>query len=246
MFPLIHFHLNKQLCAPTPFLALGGLFPDLGSFCGLERQRSHYMGRDFFSWCKTHALHALDLAKGVFYHGSTPGCVDYYADECWPGGEKGWCFQKGLPFMPQVVQATCLPPEFVWWKSHNFVEMALELVINERRPRLRPELLALAEDKAAQGEAAALLSLYAGLDEAVLRGALGRIKEIFTIERVDPPAFAQSQARAFARRFGIHGASVPRMAALIEEIARSIEPECDGLLLAIQQNMRSVACLDIV
>ncbi|MCL2677973.1 MAG: hypothetical protein FWE85_02845 [Clostridiales bacterium] len=241
MFPLIHFYLNKQLRPPTPFLALGGLFPDLGNICGLERQRSHYMGRDFFSWCESRAPHALDLARGVFYHGSTPGGADYYADEFWPGGEKGWCFQKGRPFMAQVARATCLPTDFIWWKSHNFVEMALELITIERQPLLNRELLALVEDEPAQTEAARLLSLYAGLDEAQTRGAFGRIKEIFTIEEVSPTALAQSQARAFERRFNVRNASVPLMAALLEEIAQVIAPEYDGLLSVIGKNMQAHA-----
>ena len=121
--------------------------------------------------------------------------------------------------------------------------MALELITAERQPLLNRELLELVKDEAAQAEAASVLSFYTGLDESVLRGALGRIREIFTIEQVTPPALAQSQARAFVRRFGIHDASVPLMAALLEEIALFIEPEYDGLLAAIQQNMRTVACL---
>ena len=241
MYPLVHFYLNKQLRAPTPFLALGGIFPDMGRTVGLERQKSHYMGRDFWSWCTSHAPHALDLARAIFYHGSTPGGADYYADEYWPGGEKGWCFQKGALFMPQVAQATRLSPEYIWWKSHNFVEMALELITIKRQPLLSRELLALVLDGPAQAEAARLLSLYTGLDESLLRNAFGRIKESFTIERVTPLILAQNQAQALANHFDIRDASVPRMEALLEEMARSIEPEYDALFSTIRQNMRTVA-----
>lgn len=225
MFPLVHYFVNSQIINPVPSLmALGGLFPDIATAAGVDRDAAHSLGGPFHAWCKMSAPKMIPLAKGIISHGIDPHGVDYYADEYWPGGQKGWCFQHGEKYMAQVAQVTQLPPNLIWWKSHNFIEMGCELITDRDQPKIKDALRAAIEDRAAIREAAAALAAYTGIASENIVGAFARVPDIFAIDEISAKKLADKQNISFALRHRVTAADPPAMAKLICQISRELEP----------------------
>ena len=226
MFPLVHYYVNYKLYDRIPkHTVLGGMWPDLAAAAGWNRNDAHVMGDDFYQWCMEHAPEGRDLARGIISHCSKPKCVDYYADEYWPGYHKGWCFLMGEPYMPEVAAATKLESNKIWWKAHNFVEISFELMTDEADPSLKKDLLAVLNDSSAIREIAELLSAYTGCPAGAICAAYAGAPQTFALENVSPEELAQKQHLSFIRRFDHHDADVPAMAALIRKMKRELANE---------------------
>jgi len=219
MFPIVHYHVNEIAYGQaSQLMALGGLFPDLASGAGLTRDEAHQMGAALYRWCAQEAPALLPLARGVISHGTMPYGVDYYADEYWPGCEKGWCFELGKPWIERIAAVTRLPERLCWWKSHNFVEMCYELLTIEQYPKIGVSIMAALKNDALLGEAAAVLSLYTGKDSKLISGMFKQAPQIFSLEEVSPHSLAERQNAAFRYRHNVYNADVMGMAALLSEM----------------------------
>ncbi len=222
MFPIVHHYANKLLHSQIhPFMVFGGIFPDLAINAGMNRDAAHEMGGDFYAWCLENAPIGLPLAKGIICHGNKPPGMDFFADEYWPGGEKGWCFQQGVPWMPKVKKATGLADNLIWWKAHNFIEMALELLVLEENPGLNLEILAALEDKTASVEVSNILRAYTKIPSQNFIAVFSRAGDIFALHKVSPETLAQKQAASLKRKGGTP--DIPAMADLILEISLSLK-----------------------
>lgn len=221
MFPLVHHYVNKLLNQNFhPFIVYGGLFPDLASGAGYNRDEAHEMGDKFYKWCQVNAPEGLPLARGIICHGNNPAGIDFYADEYWPGGEKGWCFQQGVQWMDKVQKATGLPDELIWWKSHNFIEISLELLMEEEFPSLSQEILKALEDKSAAREVSKILQAYTGIEKEEYQAIYTRATNVFALNAISPQHLAQKQAISFKIRYNILDSDVSAMANLIREISQ--------------------------
>lgn len=239
MFPLVHYFVNRQIYVSVPpLMALGAIFPDLAAGAGLNRDRAHEMGADFYGWCRSNAPEGLPLAIGVASHGINPQGVDYYSDEFWPGSQKGWCFLQGEPYMPQVAAATRLPEDLIWWKAHNFVEMSYELVTDLDHPELKQELLAALRDHAAQQKAAMLLAAYTGGNPELIIGMFNHAPNIFALTEVSASQLAFKQDISYKLRHNVTNADTAAMAGLIEQMSRELR---DGYYPFMKQLIRLTA-----
>lgn len=224
MFPIVHYFTNKTFNQKGgAFLILGGIFPDLASSAGIKRDDAHQVGESFYYYCLENAREGLPLARGILGHGIKPYGMDYYADEYWPGGERGWCFQQGKSWARKVGQSTLLPEELWYWKSHNFIEMALDLLVDREHPELKNEILRGISDESQIREAAGLLATFFDLDHIIIADALKRATAVFSIENLSPLDMAKKQAEAFKRRHMVYNSDVFAMAELLEEIAQSLD-----------------------
>jgi len=234
MFPLVHHYADKIISplAEDHLMIFGGLFPDLASGGGMERNFAHECGALFYEWCRKNAPEGLLMARSVICHGTEPKGLDYYADEDWNGGPKGWCFHEGKKYMDGVRKATPLGEDYILWKAHNFVEMGLELLVLEKEKTLCEELLAAIDDRSAAAYAADIF-YGAFRDNGCVRERLKdvflRAADIFAIEIVTPTTLAEKQAKSFVKRFGIRDANVPAMAALLEEIREDLRKNDLGM-----------------
>ena len=225
MFPLVHYFVNSQIKdSVPPLMALGGIFPDIASAAGINRGAAHCMGRSLYYWCRDNAPEMIPLAKGVISHGIDPHCVDYYADEYWPGYPKGWCFLHGEKYMARVAEATGLPQHLIWWKAHNFIEMGCELITDRDHPKIKDDLLAAVNDASAIREAAACLAAYSGIPEERFVTAFAKVPHIFAIREISAEQLATRQCRGFFIRHRVTHADPPAIAALIHQISGEIEP----------------------
>ena len=225
MFPIVHYYVNMAVYGQAPpLMALGGLFPDLASGTGLTRDEAHQMGAAFCRWCACEAPHMLPLARGIISHGIMPYGVDHYADEHWPGCEKGWCFEQGKPWIDRIAAVTRLPERLGWWKSHNFVEMSYELLTIEHCPCIGGNIMAAVNDEALVASAATELSRYTGKDAELIGGMFRKAPHIFALEEVSPRALAERQDSAFRRRHNVYDADIAGMAALLDEMKEALRP----------------------
>jgi len=223
MFPLVHYFVNRNIYGSVPkLMVFGAVWPDLAAGSGYNRDAAHQMGRDFYSWCLEQEPGYLDLARGVISHGNNPHCVDYFADEDWPGCEKGWCFAKGVPYMDRVGASTRLPRRLHWWKAHNFVEMSYELITAADQPGIGKDLLAALDDEAAKREASRVLAAYTGRPADAIHAMFCKIPQIFAVRDISPEKLAFKQATAFAVRHNIHDADTAAMAALLRLMSREL------------------------
>ncbi len=196
MFPLVHCFVNHKIYRETPLdplLILGALWPDLARGANCSRNAAHRMGDDFYRWCREQAPAALPLARGIISHGIRPCCVDFYADEYWPGYVKGWCFGVGAAYIPRVEKAMDIPHRFAWWKSHNFVEMSYELMIAEDAPQIAKMILEASRNEEAKTRTASYLAAWYDCDQLPIYQILGRVPEIFAIETITPTTLIERQ-----------------------------------------------------
>ena len=225
MFPIVHYYANYITYGQVPpLMVLGGLFPDLASGTGMTRDEAHKMGAAFWGWCAAEALDMLPLARGVISHGIMPFGVDYYADEYWPGCEKGWCFEQGKPWIERIASVTRLPKRFWWWKSHNFVEMSYELLTAEICPFIGDDIMAAVNDGALLGRAAKEIKRYTGKDAELIAAMFRKAPQIFALEEVSPLALAVRQEASFRRRHNVYNADICGMASLLEEMKEALRP----------------------
>ena len=226
MFPIVHYYTNLCIYGEVPpLMALGGLFPDLASGSGLNRDEAHQMGAAFYKYCQKHVPEALPLARGIISHGINPYGTDYYADEYWPGCERGWCFEQGRPWIAQIEAATKLPANLLWWKSHNFVEISGELLTNQAEPAIGPAIISASQDQGLVEFASSVLHHYTGNDPEKIATMFYRTPEIFALDEVTPASQARHQEAAFRRRHQVFNADCNAMADLLSAMTEALRPE---------------------
>lgn len=228
MFPLVHYFVNKRIYASdSRLMILGGLWPDLAGGAGLDRNQAHAMGDHFHQWCQKNAPEALPLALGIIGHGIQPFCVDYYADELWQDGPKGWCFQIGKKYDQRVGAATGLGPDYSWWKAHNFVEICCEMLTDELSPGLGEEIIAALLDESTKHLAAKFLSAYYACDPRPILHIFNKVIDIFALKDLSALHFAEKQKISIASRLSLpsYSCDIPAMAFLLDEMREDVRDE---------------------
>lgn len=223
MFPLAHWYFGKQLAGGRydPLFLLGGTLPDLGRSMGLDRNQAHSRDcRIFYEYASTQAQELIPAALGMLGHGIDPYGVDYYADEHWCSGDRGWCFQQGKRYIPQVVKACALPPDWGFWKSHNFVEMACDLACQERHPELSQEIVQAVSDEEARQVLTSGLSKCFGLDPARVSHSLAMLPQIYSIEDPTPLTLGERYKEMLSRVHQLDHANAGEAADLIGQIKK--------------------------
>lgn len=131
MYPQTHVYFAERVCGKlSDALVLGSIFPDMIAALAPGREESHGRGKELLAALGDDPQ-LRDFARGVLTHGVTPEGLDYYGDEKYLHYERGYCFEKGRSIVEETIRACNLPPAMGWWKSHNIVEMGIELITGE-------------------------------------------------------------------------------------------------------------------
>lgn len=129
MYPQAHVYFAQRVCGKlSDALVLGSIFPDMVAALTPSREESHGRGAELLSSSQNDP-ELREFARGVLTHGIRPEGLDYYGDEKFLHYERGYCFEKGRPLVEETIRACNLPQAMGWWKSHNIVEMGIELCI---------------------------------------------------------------------------------------------------------------------
>ena len=223
MFPLMHYHIAKNIVAGDPsIIALASVLPDLCVNMGLERSFGHTQGKAFYDWVLASGKHFSSdgkaLALAFASHGTYPWGLDYYSDEVWPGGERGFCFQCAGKYQKEVVAACAIPKNWAAWKGHNLVEMAFEADIAILTPELCRQMINAAKDREAANFIGEVFGGFAHISPALVGDTLRKIPVIFGIEQGAPLELAEKYCIQLEKRHQIVTAEAEEIAALIEKI----------------------------
>ena len=130
MYPQTHiFFAEKVLGRQNDAVALGSIFPDMIIGRYFNHLQAHSRCAEIYHFLKS-AGTLPDFRKSVVTHGFDPKGLDYYGDEKYLDYERGYCFEKGRPFILATIMACNIPYEMGWWKSHNIIEMGIELLVS--------------------------------------------------------------------------------------------------------------------
>ncbi|MCF8011191.1 MAG: hypothetical protein K9L17_09790 [Clostridiales bacterium] len=114
--------------------ALGSIFPDTIVSSEVTHKKAHSAGNILIQNNCVFPENMRDFTLGAVTHGNSPPGLDYYGDEHYPGCERGYCFEIGRDFIESTIRACNIPEHMGWWKSHNIVEMGVELYVSSRGP----------------------------------------------------------------------------------------------------------------
>ncbi|WP_148135634.1 hypothetical protein [Candidatus Formimonas warabiya] len=208
-----------------PRIILGGIFPDLGTAIGLNRDVTHAMGRDFYQFCREGNPEFLDFAQAVISHGSDPRGLDYYADQSFAGKDTGYCFQRAVPLVDKVVAACGIPPDMGLWKAHNFIEMAYEVIAVEKHPHLTESVFQALSDDQTVHRCSQVLARYFGLDTGKIEMTFRQMPHFFCLSQVTPLHLAEKYAVQLEKRHQVHTADIAAMTGVIQEAREQVEEE---------------------
>ncbi len=138
MFPLTHIAVaQKTLNKENTMTVLGSVFPDFVAYLGLGRNLGHELGRDLYYYCLANFPQCLDFALGVLTHGNSLPGIDFYADEEYDNKRPGFCFQQGKALISDIERYCNVPASMAPWKSHNFIEIAFDVLTANRDKTLQ-------------------------------------------------------------------------------------------------------------
>lgn len=130
MFPITHIWFGEKVLGELNNMGiLGTIFPDMVISGCFSHEMTHRAGWKLFDFLLAKDKAFMPFAAGTITHGVNPTGLDYFGDESFPGGEKGYCFQKAAFIKNEVIEACNIPEEYGLWKGHNFIEMAIEMEI---------------------------------------------------------------------------------------------------------------------
>ncbi len=133
MFPVTHIWFGERVLGKLNNMGiLGTIFPDMVISGCFSHEETHRAGWKLFDFLVSKDEYFRPFALGTITHGVNPTGLDYFGDEKFPGGEKGYCFQKAEIIKNKVIEACNIPEEFGLWKGHNFIEMAIEMEIYDK------------------------------------------------------------------------------------------------------------------
>lgn len=130
MFPITHIWFSRRVLGyVNNRTVLGAVFPDTVIKCSLTYDQTHNVGWGLYKYFRDHSEEYLDFARAMVTHTVTPKGLDFYGDEEYGSGYKGYCFQKAMAIEKDVIAACNIPDKFGLWKAHNFIEMGIEMNI---------------------------------------------------------------------------------------------------------------------
>lgn len=188
MFPITHiWFAEKVLGFRDAGVILGAVFPDIVITGCLDYNQTHYCGVEFYNYLEKHCS---AFAKSMITHTVNPMGLDYYGDESYKSGYKGYCFQKAHEITDRVIDACNIPESFGLWKAHNFIEMGIELNVTEKQQCLISELHHAFADKVAIEQIAEPIENYFGLNKNEIKESFIKFSQYIEMDQYNSHSLA--------------------------------------------------------
>lgn len=232
MFPLTHMAAAKEILdKDTIMVATGAIFPDDCAFLGYSRNTCHNLSLDLYDYCREYWPEEpyLDFVRASLTHSPILPGLDFYADEEYGGELRGYCFQRGEKLVPKVMQICHLNEGLAYWKAHNFIEMAFEVLTADRYPGIGDEITALLP-RLEQEFPATFLAEYLHRDEASIHKMYRVVSEHFCFDGHDIREMAARFTRHIAHSFQVECADADAAASLILEAKELVANEYDAFM----------------
>lgn len=184
MFPFTHIWFSRNVLRYTNNMTvLGSIFPDAFVSKELPYDVTHNIGWDLYDYCYEKDFNLVDFAISAATHTVSPKGLDYYGDNAYEGAD-GYCFQKAVSIVEEVIEACNIPVEFGLWKAHNFIEMAVEFEILNNNKDLVNLLDEALKDEQTMHEIESSLEEYYRLESGTFRNYFKRFQHFVYKENI--------------------------------------------------------------
>lgn len=181
MFTMTHMYFSYELLEKSHAVTLGAMFPDTFIFSTLTYQQTHSNARELVAFCKAKYPQYISFAQSVLLHET----LDYFGDKNWEDSGVGYCFINGRDLVSDIMRVYGTQDEsFAVFKAHNFIEMAIQVLLVETYPELPGLFREAINDKAIIAELSSMLGEYYGVDSEVIERSFLRFPTV--VEYDDP------------------------------------------------------------
>lgn len=230
MFPLTHIYTaGAVLGRKNSQVALGSLYPDYGAFLGFGRNLCHEMGVDMYHYAAELFPDHIDFALGALTHGTALPGIDWYADEEYHDIRPGFCFQKGELICNQVAKSCNLPQNIALWKTHNIIEMAFDVLTEQRCPGIG-QLALSALPKENDDFCTAFLQSYLRRSDEEIRTMFTEVTSYFSFDGNNIEEMADKFIVSLERRHNITNCKKDELIGLIHQAVDIVEPLYDDFM----------------
>ena len=236
MFPYTHIcFANDVLGKISDEIILGAVFPDTIIAGFLEHSTAHNQAPALHRYLN--GLSVLgDFSRAVITHSTTPRGLDYYCDEKYLDYEKGYAFEMARPLVEKVIKSCNLPQEMGWWKAHNFIEMAADVWLYQKRPEFHGCLKKALNNQTLVLAISQVLAPFFDVPAAKLALSFPVYGEYVPTGEITPVEIATKYGMQTAKK---HGITIDIMAAanVIEEAVDLVESSFPDFINHCQQNV---------
>ncbi|MCL4439902.1 MAG: hypothetical protein M1609_04735 [Firmicutes bacterium] len=243
MFPYTHICFARDVLGDVNNeIVLGAVFPDTVIAGFLQHADTHGRCGEIHTYLTRIGVFN-SFAEAAVTHGTAPKGMDYFCDEKYLNFEKGYAFEQARPLVKKVIKCCRLPEEMGWWKSHNFIEMAADLWLYQRRRDCHGYLGRALDDRDLILALSQVLAPFYGTTVTKMNMSFPIYGEYVLIEEMTPVRMAEKYAKQMARKHDIN-IDIPGTAGVIEEALVLVDetfPEfLDNCRLEIGNLLRSL------
>jgi len=203
MFPYTHICFAGDILGEVNNeIVLGAVFPDTVIAGFLEHGHTHRQSGAIYNYLNRLGIFN-DFAEAVITHGTTPEGMDYYCDEKYLHFEKGYAFEMARPLVDKVVKCG-LPENMGLWKAHNFIEMAADLWLYNKRRDYRNSLEKALEDRDLILGLSQILAPFFNISVGKLVMSFPIYGEFVLTKEITPLELAQKFRKQTAKKHGIN------------------------------------------
>ncbi len=236
MFPYTHIcFANDTLGKINDETVLGAVFPDTVIAGFLEHGTTHNQAPALFRYLSGLGILG-DFSRAVITHSTTPRGLDYYCDEKYLDYEKGYAFEMARPLVDKVIRSCNLPPEMGWWKAHNFIEMAADVWLYEKRPEFHGFLKKALNNQTLVLAISQVLSPFFDVPAAKMAMSFPLYGEYVTTGAVTSVELAKKYGMQTAKKHGIN-IDIIAAAKVIEEAVDIVDSTFPDFITHCQENV---------
>lgn len=230
MFPITHIWFSKRVLGyVNNMTVLGSVFPDAVIKCCLTYDQTHNDGWGLYNYFRDYSSEHLDFASAAVTHAINPRGLDFYGDEEYGSGYKGYCFQKAVEIEKEVISACNIPDKFGLWKAHNFIEMGIEMNIAASEKELLNELHKGLDDRYLIKELSTHIDKYFGLAETSSDECFNKFTEFVELEEFSNITLAIRYNAQMQVKHGIK-IDVLKCSEIIEKSRAIVKEDFEGFI----------------
>lgn len=230
MFPITHIWFSKRVLGyANNMTVLGSVFPDTVIKCCLTYDQTHNAGWKLYDYFKEQSEEHLDFARAMVTHTVNPRGLDFYGDEEYGEGYKGYCFQKAVEIEKEVIAACNIPEKFGLWKAHNFIEMGIEMNITDSEKGLMDMFRIALNDRTLVREISNHLDRYFGLQDKSVADCFCRFTNFMELKELSSIALASRYNSQMEVKHGIN-IDVSKCSEIIEKSRIIVREDFDGFI----------------
>ncbi|HYF82064.1 MAG TPA: hypothetical protein VEB00_03420 [Clostridia bacterium] len=230
MFPITHIWFSRRVLGYVNNLTvLGSVFPDTVIKCSLTYDQTHNAGWGLYERFRDHSEEYLDFARAAVTHTVNPKGLDFYGDEEYGSGYKGYCFQKAVEIEKEVISACNIPDKFGLWKAHNFIEMGIEMNIADSENELVSILHKGLTDNYLINELSTRIDKYFGLKERSAADCFSKFTEFMELQELSSLALANRYNAQMQVKHGIK-IDISRCSDIIEKSRTIVREDFESFI----------------